>query len=894
MTAGLEGNSLAGRFSKASAAARFLLASLLCLALVGGAAAQFTPPDAGDTAWSYNYGNRVTGVAVENGNVYAGGYQNSVVKLDSNGDEEWSYNYGDFVLGVAVENGEVYAGGFGDSVVKIDSNGNEEWSYNYGDIVYGVAVENGEVYAGGDQNSVVKLVFNKAPVFDSSSVSPDPVLIGENVSYSASASDSDGSITDLSLTVFKDGSQVFSDSVSGSSSYSWNDVYTPSSGGSLDARFTVTDDAGASTVQWLNRTLSNSAPDITINQPENGELYGNSTQNYDVEIVSSSDSYPDESIDYTVSVDGSTIDQGTQTGDFNLTGDFTENDGSTTFTVTADDGTNQTQDSVTFQIDTTAPDLNITHPTGKLDIKTNIDLNYTVSDASSTSCKYNIDGGTNISLSNCENTQFSVNEAGTHTVNLWATDAAGNTQKVSEEFTADYRNTVQLNDADTGSSIQEFQVSLQNGDTSGGSTENGTYEFFTTEMPKGDVNMTLRANGYQTRTIDLGNVDDTFELNQEYEMTRAGIYLDAVDEQTEENLQFSFVARNGTASYNQTNITEYDRDLQNVTDFPRGDVTLTVTHPDDTYRPRQYFLTVNDNTRTMLTARLLQRGQGLFTSVEVVDGEQNAVENALISVQRLYGTEWKSVVQKRTTSSGGQSFYLDPDISYRAYVSHPNYVSFQGTFSPANYQYEPLIIQLGSSDTYNFTTRWDSISYRLMPEGQTLEGEGIQQFNWTILDSQNDLTEFGVKFWHNGTKLGQDSVIDSPSGGTVTLDQELGNFSSGERVKVEGYFLTNSEYYSVNRTYIVRKGFDQGVFSVNAIFYELKQSLGELGESLVALIVTFLVVLGTTRTGFTNNTMDGGLALLVLGIFTWKEMFPGFIFILTLLLLVGLWSSRRV
>jgi len=719
------------------------------------------------------------------------------------------------------------------------------------------------------------------------------------VNVSADVVDGDGTVSSVSADVWEDGSQIVSDASltdsDGDGTWEVDNLFTIDTADvDYTLELTATDNDGATATYIRTETISDNKASVTFHAPEN-KLYNSSSVDYNF-TVSSDDDVPNESLTVDVVLDGTNtvetveiLEGGTVTG--TLTG---LSDGTHSLEARVEENAGIITKSVSFSVDTTAPDLNITHPTGKLDIKTNIDLNYTVSDSNLLECVYNIDGETNITLSSCSNTQFSTNQVGEHTVNLWATDEVGNTAYDSEIFTSDYENTVQLEDADTGSSIGNFSVVLQNGNTQGGSTSDGVYEFFTLDMPKGDINMTLKSDGYQTRTVELSNVDSTFELNQVYQMTRAGIYIDAIDEQSREDLRFSFVARNSTTSFNKTNITEYDKDLRNVEGFPTGDVTLTVTHPDDTYRPRQYFLDVNDNTRTMLTAYLLKRGQGLFTSVEVVDGEQNAVEGALISIQRLYGTSWKTVVQKETTSSGGQSFCLDPDISYRAYVTHPNYVAFQGTFSPANYQYEPLVIQLGTEGAYNFTTRWNSISYKIEPQTQTLEGEGSQQFNYTVMDSQNDLTEFGLKFWHNGTVQNQASIKDSPSGGTVSLSQYLGNYSSGTRVKVEGYFLSDSQYYSVNRTYIVRKGFDQGVFSINAAFYELKSSLDELGEMMVALILTFLAVLFTTKTGFSSGTLDGAVALLVLGIFTWKEMFPGFIFILTLLLLIGVWASRRV
>lgn len=144
----------------------------------------------------------------------------------------------------------------------------------------------------------IDFVNNEPPNIDSFSVSPDPFEIGNSLSYSADASD-DGSVSNLELTVFKDGSQVYQNSVS-SASNTWNDVYTPTSEGDLNARFVATDDAGASTTEWLNRTLSNDAPsvDLTMDSPQ---------WSYDADYsftIDASDSYPEEDIYCDISRDG--------------------------------------------------------------------------------------------------------------------------------------------------------------------------------------------------------------------------------------------------------------------------------------------------------------------------------------------------------------------------------------------------------------------------------------------------------------------------------------------------------------------------------------------------------------------------------------------------------------
>ncbi|MFB1064856.1 hypothetical protein [Natrinema sp. H-ect4] len=119
---------------------------------------------------------------------------------------------------------------------------------------------------------------NSDPQFNSTS--SNQCLIGENCSYSAEASDSDGNVTELNLTVFDDGTQVYQDSQSFSSysvNYTWSDVYQPTEG-DLDARFTVTDDAGASTTEWVNRTIPEKPQIASIECQINNDEWQNCNQ----------------------------------------------------------------------------------------------------------------------------------------------------------------------------------------------------------------------------------------------------------------------------------------------------------------------------------------------------------------------------------------------------------------------------------------------------------------------------------------------------------------------------------------------------------------------------------------------------------------------------------------
>ena len=87
---------------------------------------------------------------------------------------------------------------------------------------------------------------NKAPTFNSTSIEPEPPLVGENVSYSADVYDPDGNIDYTNLTLKFDGSTVISDlKRAGTDTPNWNDVYVPDSIGTLNATFETVDDKGA-------------------------------------------------------------------------------------------------------------------------------------------------------------------------------------------------------------------------------------------------------------------------------------------------------------------------------------------------------------------------------------------------------------------------------------------------------------------------------------------------------------------------------------------------------------------------------------------------------------------------------------------------------------------------
>jgi len=751
------------------------------------------------------------------------------------------------------------------------------------------------------------LSFNSAPSIDSSSVQPDPPFIGENVSYSASVSDSDGTVQYTNLSVSYGGSQVVSDEQrTGTNSPVWNDVFTPQTGDKwLNATLEVVDDAGATTTTEIDRYLSNDAPEVNISAPINQQLYGSESRNYEAEIISSTDSKPDESITYTVKLNGQQVDQASNTGDFNISGSVNAAEGNNTLEVIADDGVNQASESVSFEVDTKPPTIDILRPKNFEPDRTDVQLEANVSDPNLDSCFYNIDGGTNQSLPSCDTAQLSIGSIGDYQVNVYAEDTVGNTGIESKTFTADYVNEIRLEDSVSSSDILNFQVGFNAGGSqvgAGGSTTNGEFLFNTSDLPSGEVNATFTASGYKTKT-ETFQVDDSFTLNQTFSMERAGIFIEAFEENSQDQIDFDLTAVNDAGdTYNEENITTFDYEYQNLpSGFPEGEVTLTINDADsnynsqaeyDQFRPRQYIVTVDENTKTNLKSYLLERGAGIFVTVQVSDGESERLPGALVNIQRNIGNNYQTVSSKRTATDGTASYYLDPDITYQALVSKSGFSSFQGTFSPVNYQAEPLQIALGTESDYTRSNTWDSIEYDLSPQSSRLNLTGMQSFNFSAADTESGLEEVGVRLYNqSGSKVKENSVTGSPSGMSSEIDVNLSNLNleQGDRLRAVGFFVKEGDLFKVQRTYTTRKHIIPGVSSLLTLF-DNADGLGDGTKGMVALLIS--IVAGAGLKSEINKKGAGMITLGVLGIFVMVGWFNSFFFLLTLFMLVGLYGTR--
>jgi outer membrane protein assembly factor BamB len=117
---------------------------------------------AGSQDWSFATGDAVrSGVAVADGRVFVGSFDNNVYALDAaTGTKEWEFATGGFVTsGITTDNGSVFVGSNDNNVYALDAaTGTKEWEFATGaSVTSGIAVADGTVFAGSTDNNVYAL-----------------------------------------------------------------------------------------------------------------------------------------------------------------------------------------------------------------------------------------------------------------------------------------------------------------------------------------------------------------------------------------------------------------------------------------------------------------------------------------------------------------------------------------------------------------------------------------------------------------------------------------------------------------------------------------------------------------------------------------------------------------
>lgn len=850
---------------------------------------------------------------------------------------------------------------------------------------------------------------NDAPTIDSNTTRPSPSTItgGDSVDTVVNATDPDGDPLSAWVTVNEDGTDIVTDkSMSQPSTGDFQDLDTFTAD-EINVWYNITytvGDGTANSTSEIKIFNEDNPPTLSFNPstPTDGTV---TSDTFALLNVSASDDLGLSLVRETFDGTNSTFADVQNSG-----GNWWENHtGLSEGTHTLRAWANDTADQFTFTsertvtVDTTSPDLNIFEPDGNFSSKDFILFNYTASDANNLDkAVFSVDGGANTTVNAPANTTFNVSDVGYHVLDAWVNDTAGNIQHENTTFFADHLNEIRLDDEDTGDSIQDFDVTYDNGtETFTVSPNDGTANFNTTDLPTGENELILKASGYDTKKGPNQTVSASYEINKSFDMTPAGVTFSVQNEQTEKFIKFNATFKNDTEvfemraqeertpgtgfgwvnggsksftfgyednvisdnfsysvscdstsdggftgssvdiGYTSTGNVTFDMgggssgsvsifendtietvkldlsgsgssDVTNCnldevfltnTDhtigldfdrylgigFPKGDVTVTAES--DGFSPRDYFVTVNNNTRLNLDAYLLEDGEGIQMGMETVDESFDPVADATLSVQREFGTAFKTVAQETTTTAGDASFFLDPDIQYKVIATHPDFKTAEETFSPSNYQFDTLTIQFASTSTFEVLTAWSSVSVKIEPDTQTLPAFGKVWVNGTISDSEGGLDRFNLTVRNSSHLLNDSEVTGSPSGGEIQMVVNLSEQEPGDLINASLSFTKDGKDFTYLREYDVGLSFEKGDQSLLKGMEDFRDSTGPIVTGFLALFLTLTVSAGFgSRLG---REGAGLISLVVLGFFTLVNWINPFYWMIALLAVIGVYGLRR-
>jgi len=871
------------------------------------------------------------------------------------------------------------------------------------------------------------------PTINSFSIDNKPLLVGNKVSLNFNASDNQ-EIADVSLDVLKNNNiqKTLSKSFSSKNvSGRFTDAYKLSTAGTYVFSLTVTDNQGETDTKTITKTLQDNKPEFSIEKPVNNELQA--SKDIQVEVNNTeNDDKPGENPQVNLKIDGTTKQSFSveDTQDFSRT--VTGVEGSQTLTVemVENDGDTTTK-TRTVEVDTTPPNVEITSPeqNQRTNSTTGIPLEFTRSDPNldTSTCKYSKDLGTNISLSSCSNTTIQYSEIGTHSVTVYVTDSVGNTGKDSSTFQVDILNDLTIENQATNTALKNYTATITNGtNTIGGFQTEKIFQFFTGELPKGDINATVTKDGFQVETKKFTGVDNSFNQDINFQLERSGLNIQILDEQTNSkilgpkkieisnstdtleyfygnqyigqdfgtnvadgdlntktgfsdknigtdekrtaqvavslgrsssetiNVKHSFedngengnfahttlkkvkaetetgnfetIYENSVDDINNEGITTtqinldnsngeytgllkvtglidsdeefstrdfnlyevYANNLNNLDrqfpNYPTGNVEITVDDNfNDQYRSRTVETTLDSTTKLNLDAYLLERGQGIFTTVEVLENEQDQLKDAEVRIRRNFDGDFKTVATDRTATDGTAGFFLDPDTQYQASISKTGFQTFQGTFSPVNYQADPFKVALGKEGDFLRSNVYDSVKFKIQPRTQSVN-KTVTEFNFTVSDLEAQISDLGINLSNGDIK----AISGTPTGGTVLLESNLTESNLSD-LELTAFFVKDGERYNIERTYNLRDPVNPGIASITNVAGKLS-SLGNTTRSLLAVLLSGFVAFSLKSR---INKKGGSLVTLSsLGIFVLIGWLPAFYWLLTLLTVIGLLAMR--
>jgi len=379
------------------------------------------------------------------------------------------------------------------------------------------------------------------------------------------------------------------------------------------------------------------------------------------------------------------------------------------------------------------------------------------------------------------------------------------------------------------------------------------------------------SNGTDWITFGSGNNIKIYEdaMYWLFETSNGWYRLKAYDEEDSSTLVFNVTFSNTTNTTVYGNQTELFTHYKNV---PQGQNTLTfMNYSGSGYVARTRIETIGNITgEKNITGYLLKTSSATMINFIIVNSLGSSISGALVTVQKLIGSEWVTVTQQLTDETGTAGIYMKDTTQYKIIVTKAGYQSMTTTITPTN---PPYRITLSSSGVGTYQTDWSWITYMIEPY-RGLYTNTTEPITLTITDERSSLLLYGLNITYNGSVVFSQEETSSPGGGQIFGSVNLTNASAYQIVYVTMWFQrVGYSLQTYTKTYVV--------FSPPGNAYTFAWSMNQLGaqfdpfqKAFIAIIVTFVIMVAIALV-FPSLPKEGiayaGLG--ILAIFTYLTWF---------------------
>ena len=415
----------------------------------------------GSHIWNYTTGGDIdhSTPAIKNNILYIGSTDNKTYALNiSDGSHIWNYTTsGNITSSPAVTKNNILFIASGDTYIYAlnATDGSHLWDYTLDSQVQrsGPVIADNQIFIGSDSQYLYAFATNNLPVINSIEIKPASPEPGEQLNCTFNVTDADsGDLLNVSVTWFN-GSVHITAYDATFINVTKNQLYNNATGAVTEnitqlnenwtCQITVTDSTNTTLQNSSAVTVSdNTAPNLTFVDPTDDD---NATVNRNYTYINVT------VIDVLSNISSCLLewDNGTKT---NITMNMSEigkdifcyynktelSDARYNYTVFANDSANNFNNTVkrTVIINTQGPEISIQNPQNISYNRTNITLNYTVTDiVNVSSCWYEFNS-INTTLVNCTNTTFIALE-GNNTIILYANDSSNHISNITSVFRVD-------------------------------------------------------------------------------------------------------------------------------------------------------------------------------------------------------------------------------------------------------------------------------------------------------------------------------------------------------------------------------------------------------------------------------------------------------------------------